>query len=74
MRSIKVFVVRFIQDESEPDVLRGEVRSVASGEVRPFTDEQGMLTLLHRMRGVSIHGDIAAEFVKNQITKQTMEE
>ena len=68
VRSIQVFIFRIVRDENEPDTLRGEVRSVASGEVRHFTNAQEMLALLHEMRESPNGGEFAADFIEIQIT------
>ena len=74
MRSVQVFIFRIVRDQNEPDDLRGEVQSVASGEVRRFSNAQEMLALLHEMRGDSTGGENAADFIELQLTNQTKKE
>ncbi len=49
MRTTHAFVLRLLADSDEPDVLRGTVRSVASGEEAPFADGPALTSLLKRM-------------------------
>jgi hypothetical protein len=47
MRTTVVYILRLLVDDIEPDALRGILRDVTSGEEHAFSNEQGMLKLLH---------------------------
>jgi hypothetical protein len=70
VRRIQVFIVRIIQDENEPGALRGEIRSVASGEVCRFSNGQGMISLLQDMQCSSTTRDSADNIAANQNNEQ----
>lgn len=48
MRTVQTFILRLLVDPDEPDVLRGALQPMPEGEPQPFTDEAGLLALLHR--------------------------
>lgn len=48
MRIIQTFILRLLVDPAEPKALRGALQPVPEGEPQPFTDEDGLLTLLRR--------------------------
>lgn len=47
MRNTVIYILRLLVDETDPAVLRGILRDVASGEEHTFSGEQGLLDLLH---------------------------
>lgn len=49
MRTIRTFILRFLVDPSEPDILRGDLRPLPEGEPLPFASETALLDLLHRL-------------------------
>lgn len=52
MRMIQVFVLRLLLDSETPQVLRGSLQRVSESQTLPFSDEQALLALLHRMAHV----------------------
>lgn len=43
---MRTFVLRILVDETDPEALRGVLRSIADGEERPFESQQNFLELL----------------------------
>lgn len=48
MRTVQTFILRLLVDPAEPAALRGALKPLPEGETQPFTDETGLLALLHR--------------------------
>lgn len=49
MRSVHTYVLRVLIDEHEPEILRGSLRSVASGDEHAFIGETDLITRLQTM-------------------------
>ncbi len=47
MRNTIVYVLRLLIDENNPEGLRGVLRNVISGDEQSFSNEQGLIELLH---------------------------
>lgn len=59
MHTVRVVILRLLEDTEHPEHLCGALQVVPNGEGTPFTDEQTLLALLYRVIGQAGHAHSA---------------